>query len=148
MNIGKFVLNVVIAYFAYFVLYTIGAMYLFKDAYATMATMMYPQEQNMVQTMGYHLVQTIVVVWMFGKAVGSGDMKAGAMFGVMFGLYLMASDAIWFVNLLAFPSDARLPQTILHIVIGALIGMLLAFMESKGWGASSSPAEASEAMEG
>lgn len=148
MNIGKFVLNVVVAFIAYGVLYTVGGDVIFRDAFATMAPAMHPQEETFVQTMGYHFVQTIVVVWMFGKAVGSGDMKAGVMFGVMFGLYLMATDAIWFANMLNLSGEARLPLTILHLVNGAIIGMLLAFMEGRGWGASSAAADSAEPEEG
>jgi len=136
MSIGKFVLNVVVAYFAYGVLYTIGTM-VFADQFGAMAVALKPEETILMPEMAYHLVQTIVVVWLFNKAVGSGDMKAGAMFGAMVGLYLLASDAIWYVSLADFPQDARMVQGALHLVVGALVGVVLAFMQGKGWGSAS-----------
>lgn len=133
MSIGKFILNVVVAYLAYGVLYTAGTM-AFADQFGAMAPALKPEEAKFLPEMAYHLVQTIVVVWLFDKAVGSGDMKAGAMFGAMVGLYLLASDAIWYVSLADFPQDARMVQGAMHLIVGAIIGVLLAFMQGKGWG--------------
>lgn len=135
MSIGKFVLNVVVAYFAYGILYTAGTM-AFADQFGAMMVALKPADAILMPEMAYHLVQTIVVVWLFDKAVGSGDMKAGAMFGAMIGLYLLASDAIWYVSLLDFPQDARMVQGAMHLVVGAVVGVLLAFMQGKGWGSS------------
>ncbi len=145
MNIGKFVLNVIVAFLVYGALYTLGGEVIFKDAFATLVPVFHPQETTSMQTLGYHFVQTIVVVWMFGKAVGSGNLKDGAMFGLMFGLYLMATDSIWYVNIIDMPSASRLPLTIMHLVIGAIVGVLLAFMEGRGWGSSSMPTEEAKA---
>lgn len=139
MSIGKFVLNVVVAFVAYGVLYTVGTM-IFADQYGAMMQATKPEETIALTTLAYHLVQTIVVVWLFDKAVGSGDMKAGALFGGMIGLYLLASDAIWYVSLIDFPQDARIVQGALHLVVGALVGVLLAFMTGKGWGSTQTPA--------
>ncbi|WP_286830327.1 MULTISPECIES: hypothetical protein [Kordiimonas] len=141
MNVGKFILNIVVAFIAYGILYTAGEA-IFADQFAAGMAMMHPQEAIMVPVLGYHLVQTIVVVWLFGKAVGSGDLKAGAMFGFMIGLYLLATDNNWFTMLKDFPQDARLPIDILHLVNGTIVGALLAFMWGKGWGAGSSDAAA------
>jgi len=135
MSIGKFVLNVVVAYFAYGVLYTAGTM-VFAGQFGAMAPALKPEDTILMSEMAYHLVQTIVVVWLFNKAVGSGDMKAGALFGAMIGLYLLASDAIWYVSLAEFPQDARMVQGALHLGIGALVGVVLAFMQGKGWGSA------------
>lgn len=135
MSIGKFVLNVVVAYFAYGILYTAGTM-AFADQFGAMTPALKPEDTILMSEMAYHLVQTIVVVWLFNKAVGSGDMKAGAMFGAMIGLYLLASDAIWYVSLADFPQEARMVQGALHLGIGALVGVVLAFMQGKGWGSA------------
>ena len=135
MNVGKFILNIVVAFIAYGVLYTAGGM-MFMAQLAPGMEHMKPEEAIMVPTLAYHLVQTVVVVWLFNKAVGSGDMKAGAMFGVMIGLYLLASDAVWFTSLKDFPGDGRMVLGVMHLVVGAIIGVLLAFMEGKGWGSS------------
>jgi len=132
MSIGKFVLNVVVAFIAYGVLYTAGTM-AFAGQFAAMQEVTNPESMGVL---AYHLVQTIVVVWLFNKAVGSGDMKAGAMFGAMIGLYLLASDAIWFESLKDFPGDARVVLGVMHLVVGAIVGVLLAFMQGKGWGSA------------
>lgn len=135
MSIGKFILNVVVAYLVYGALYTTGTV-VFADQFDAMMVALKPADTILMPEMAYHLVQTIVVVWLFDKAVGSGDMKAGALFGAMIGLYLLASDAIWYVSLLDFPQDARMVQGFLHLVVGAIVGVVLAFMQGKGWGSS------------
>jgi len=142
MNIGKFILNVVVAFIVFGVLYT-GGMALVPDKFEAANALMRPDEEIMMATMAYHLVQTIVIVWLFDKAVGSGDLKAGAMFGAMVGLYLMASNATWFIALKDFPQDSRMVLSGMNIVFGAIVGVLLAFMHGKGWGSSGGD-EASE----
>ncbi len=132
MSIGKFVLNVVVAFVAYGVLYTLGTM-AFAAQFSAMTAVTNPEGMGILT---YHLVQTVVVVWLFNKAVGSGDLKAGVMFGGMIGLYLLASDSIWFESLKDFPGDARMALGIMHLVIGAIVGALLAFMQGKGWGSA------------
>jgi hypothetical protein len=140
MNIGKFVLNIVLAFIVYGVLYTVGGM-MFMGAMEPGMAAMNPPEEIMMPTMAYHLVQTIVVVWLFDKAVGSGDLKAGAMFGFMVGLYLMATDSVWFTSVKDFPQDARVVMSGMNIVIGAIVGVFLAFMQGKGMGSSGGAAE-------
>lgn len=142
MNIGKFILNVVVAFIAYGILYQ-GGMSMMADTFASAMERMRPEEEIMVPTLAYHFVQTVVVVWLFGKAVGSGDLKDGAVFGFMVGLYLMATQATWFIALKDFPQDARMIAGIMDLVFGAVIGVLLAFMWGKGLGFA-----AEEASEG
>ena len=141
MNIGKFVLNVIVAFVAYGVLYGVVGPMIFADGYAAIMSAAKPPEEVFMSEMAYHMVQTIVFVWLFNKAVGSGDLKAGAMFGLMIGLYLMASDSIWFSTLKDYPSGGRMALSILNLVNSAIVGALLAFMQGKGWG---SAAEASD----
>lgn len=141
MSIGKFVLNVIVAFIAFGALYTAGGL-LIADQMEAMIAAFHPEEEIFIATMSYHLVQTVVFVWLFDKAVGSGNLKDGAMFGLMVGLYLMASDAIWFTGLKDFPGDARIGLAVLNIVIGGIIGVLLAFMHGKGWGSSSADSAA------
>ena len=136
MSIGKFVLNVVVVFVAYGVLYTVGTM-AFAEQFAAQANVVNPESMGIL---AYHMVQTVVVVWLFNKAVGSGDMKAGAMFGAMIGLYLMASDSIWYEGLIDFPQDARVILSAMHIAVGAIVGVLLAFMQGKGWGSAATEA--------
>lgn len=133
MNVGKFILNVVVAFIAYGILYQ-GGMSIMADSFASAKAMMRPDEEIMIPTLAYHLVQTAVVVWLFGKAVGSGDIKAGAVFGFMMGLYLMATQATWFTAIRDFPQDGRMVANLMDLVIGAIVGMLLAFMWGKGLG--------------
>lgn len=143
MNVGKFILNVIVAFIVYGILYQ-GGMTLMADSFAAAKALMRPDEEIMMSVMAYHLVQTVVVVWLFGKAVGSGDLKAGAMFGAMVGVYLMATQATWMTALQAFPQDGRLVGGLMDIVIGAVVGVVLAFMWGKGWGAGAPVSDASE----
>jgi tetrahydromethanopterin S-methyltransferase subunit G len=133
MNLGKYLLNVVVVFIAFGVLYG-GSMALMADTFSAAKALMRPDEEIMMSTMAYHLAQTLAIVWLFNKAVGSGDLKAGAMFGAVVGFYLMATNATWFIALQDFPQDSRLVLSIMNIVYGALVGMLLAFMQRKGWG--------------
>ena len=122
MNVGKMILNIVVAFILYGVLYSIEPMFLMPEAWAAAEAAMKP-------------MQTIVVVWLFTKAVGTGDVKAGIVFGLMIGLYLVATDSIWYSSLASFPQATRLPLMIMHLVNGAIVGAVLAFMAGKGWGA-------------
>jgi hypothetical protein len=136
MNMGKFVLNVVVAFVVYGILYGAVGPMLFSAGSASMAEFLRPEAETGMGVFAYHLVQTIVFVWLFGKAVGSGDLKAGAMFGLMVGFYLMATDSVWFASIAGMPADARMPYAVLNLVNNAIVGTMLAFMHGKGWGAS------------
>ena len=138
MNVGKFILNVVVAFILYGVLYTVEPMFLMPEAWVEAAAAMKPMEETMMGVMTYHLVQTIVVVWLFTKAVGTGDVKAGVIFGLMIGLYLVATDSIWYSSLASFPQATRMPLMVMHLLNGAIVGAVLALMAGKGWGARAS----------
>ena len=131
MSLVRFAGTTVAAFVAYGILYTIGGMLIAGDM-AAMAGHMVPPEQTFVATMAYHLVQTVVFVWLFDKAVGSTDMKDGAVFGAMIGLYLMASDSVWYTNLKDFPQDARMALSVMNIVFGAVVGIVLAKLHGMG----------------
>ncbi|WP_417455816.1 hypothetical protein [Kordiimonas sp.] len=136
MNVGKFILNIVVAYIVYGVLYTVGPMFIAADAFTAAEAAMKPMEETGMAVMAYHLVQTVVVVWLFDKAVGSGDMKAAVVFGLMVGLYLVATDSVWYTMLKDFPQDTRMPIMGMHLVNNAIVAVVLAFMAGKGWGSS------------
>ncbi len=137
MSIARFVGTTFAAFLVYGILYMAGAA-LAPEAMASMATAMVSPEETFVATMAYHLVQTVAVVWLFDKAVGSGDVKAGAMFGFMVGLYLMASNSIWFTNLKEFPQDARMIMSVMDLAVGTIIGLLLAKLHDIGRGGDAS----------
>ncbi len=141
MNVGKFILNVVVAFIAFGILYTVGPM-MFADAFETAMTALKPEEESLVPVMGYHFVQTVAFVWLFGKAVGSADLKSGAMFGFMVGLYLLATDNIWYSMLKDFPQGTRLPLDVMHLLFGAIVGALMSFMWGKGMGFAAAEAAA------
>lgn len=142
MSIMRFVGTTVAAFVAYGILYNVGITVLFPAYFEAMAEATVDPGENMLATLSYHLVQTIVVVWLFDKAVGSTDMKAGALFGFMIGLYLMATDSIWFTNLKDFPQDGRFILSVAHLVIGATVGLLLAKLHGVGRGDSEAAGEA------
>ena len=133
MSLVRFAGTTVAAFLAYGILYTIGEMLIAGDM-ASMAAHTVPPEQTLVATLAYHLVQTIVFVWLFDKAVGSTDIKDGAVFGAMIGLYLMASDSVWFTNLKDFPQDARMALSVMNIVFGAVVGIVVAKLHGIGRG--------------
>jgi len=131
MNVGKFILNIVVAFVVYGALY-MGGGALFEAQFAAGQDMMRADTET--TALAYHFVQTVVVVWLFGKAVGSGDLKAGALYGLMMGLYLMATQATWIIAIKEFPQDGRFVSGVMDLAVGVIVGVLLAFMWGKGLG--------------
>lgn len=144
MNIGKFVLNVVVAYILYAALYIVTMMVIFGDVYAANAGLMRAEDDPMMPYAYVgHLLQTIIVVILFNKAVGSGDIKAGATFGALIGGYLAATDIATYASM-TFSMAPLGHSIVLHILIGAIVGSVLAFMWGKGWGSGANEAAASD----
>lgn len=136
MNIGKFVLNVVLAYIIYAALYILTTMVIFGDVFMANAGLMRPQDDPLVMyAYGGHLLQTVVVVLLFNMAVGSGDIKKGATFGALIGAYLAATDMSFYFGLQMDTSPLAL-SIVIHLAVGAIVGSFLAFMHGKGMGSS------------
>ncbi|NVJ96980.1 MAG: hypothetical protein HWE25_02445 [Alphaproteobacteria bacterium] len=142
MNVGKFILNVVIAFIVYGALY-MGGVSVFEAQFAAGQEMMNPEAET--PALAYHFVQTVVVVWLFGKAVGSADLKAGAIYGFMMGLYLMATQATWIISIKGFPQDGRFVSGVMDLAVGVIVGVLLAFLWGKGLGFGAPEEAASDA---
>ncbi len=135
MSIMRLVGTIVAAYIAYSVLYIGTMMGVFAELYTANLDMMRPQDDPLVMyAYAGHLVQTIVVVLLFNKAVGSDDMKAGATFGALMGLYLAATDMTFYFGM-KMSTTPLMTSIILHILIGAIIGVLLAKLHGIGRGA-------------
>ncbi|WP_020398085.1 hypothetical protein [Kordiimonas gwangyangensis] len=126
MSIGRFILSVVVAFVIYAALY-IGLMgVVFADIYTANAAMMRSPEEGLAlfEMLG-HLLQTIIVVALFNMAVGSNDVKAGARFGLLVGGYLAATDLSMYTGLTL--NTSPLPYSVvIHMFVGAVIGMVLA----------------------
>jgi len=136
MSIVRFVGTVVAAYLAYSILYVVTMMVLFADVFTANAALMRPETDPLMPYMYLgHLVQTIVVVLLFNKAVGSDDIKAGATFGMLMGLYLAATDATMYFGL-QMSIEPLTMSVILHLAIGAIVGVLLAKLYGMGRGAT------------
>lgn len=134
MSILRFVGTVAAAYVAYSILYIGTMMVMFADLYSANAELMRAQDDPLVMyTYVGHLVQTIVVVLLFDKAVGSDDVKAGAIFGGLMGLYLAATDATFYFGL-KMSTAPLMTSIILHVLIGVIIGVLLAKTHGVGRG--------------
>jgi hypothetical protein len=147
MNVGKFILNVVIAFVAYFVLYMGTMSVLLGDVYAVNANLMRAEDDPlMMYAMLGHLFQTIVVVALFNMAVGSGDVGKGVRFGVLIGAYLAATDMTTYFSL-NMNTGPVVYSLVIHIVVGAIIGALLAFLWSKGLGSGKAAPAAVSAPE-
>lgn len=134
MSIGRFVGTVVAAYLAYSILYVGTMLVLFADLFSANAAMMRPEtDPLMPYTYLAHLVQTIAVVLLFNKAVNSDDVKAGAVFGLLMGLYLAATDATFYFGM-QMSTAPLMVSVVLHLVIGAIVGVLLAKLHGVGRG--------------
>jgi len=142
MNVGKFILNVVIAFVLYFVFYMGLMVGVLGDVFAVNAEFMRAENDPLMPfTMLAHLLQTIVVVAFFNFAVGSGDMGRGVRFGLLMGAYLAATDMTVYYSL-KLDTTPFLYSVVIHLGVGVLIGAFLAFMWGKGWG--SGPASAGD----
>ena len=132
MSIGKYILSVIVAYIAYAVLYVLLTMFVFGDLFMANADLMRPQDDPMAMyAYAGHLLQTCVVVALFNMAVGSADVMKGAKFGLLIGGYLAATDMTFYFDMKM--STAPLGVSIaIHLVVGALIGMLLAKLYGMG----------------
>ncbi|TNE62239.1 MAG: hypothetical protein EP335_13150 [Alphaproteobacteria bacterium] len=128
MNVGRFTLCVIAAYIVYAALYIGIMMGVFGELFMANADMMRPPEDSLM-AWGYlaHLVQTIAVVWLFDKAVGSNDMKAGAIFGFWVGLYLAATDSTFYTGV-KMSTDPWLVAMITHLFVGVVVGIVLSFL--------------------
>lgn len=132
MSIGKYIMHVLVAFFAYFALYTLFTVVIFGDVYAANADLMRSEDDPLaLYIMIGHLLQTCMVVVLFNMAVGSNDMKRGAIFGAVLGAYLAGTDMTYYFGL-KMATDPVVIGTIVHLVVGAIIGVLLAFLNGFG----------------
>lgn len=134
MSIGKFILNVVIALIVFGGLFLLATTVIFANDFEKMLAAFAPPETTIVATLSYQILMMACIVWLFGKSVGSGKVKDGAIFGVVIGFFIMAADAYWFDNLVGFPNDGRALLGGIHLSVGAVLGMVLALVHGKGWG--------------
>jgi|GEM_PF-1276272 len=134
MSIRKFILNVAIALLVFGGLFLLTTTVIFASDFEKMLAAFAPPETTIVATLSYQILMMACIVWLFGKSVGSGDLKDGAIFGVVIGFFIMAADAYWFDNLIGFPTDGRAILGSIHLSVGAILGMALAFVHGKGWG--------------
>lgn len=142
MNVGKFILNVVIAFVLYFVFYMGLMVGVLGDVFAVNAEFMRAEDDPLMPfTMLAHLLQTIVVIAFFNFAVGSGDIGRGVRFGLLMGAYLAATDMTVYYSL-KLDTTPFLYSVAIHLGVGVIIGAFLAFMWGKGWG--SGPVEAGD----
>ncbi|MCJ9428477.1 hypothetical protein [Kordiimonas marina] len=143
MNVGKFILNVVVAYVLFAVLYTAVEMWVLADQVAAMKPLMKDPAETTI-SYAYYLVQTIVFVWLFGKVAGGRTLMDGVTFGIMLALYASASSATMMVALKGFPEGQILPWTIANIVVFAVIAAVLSLLDAKGWGVMATASDGDE----
>lgn len=126
MSVRKFILNVVVAYIAYAVLYVVLTMFVFGDLFMANAELMRaPDDPMAMYAYGGHLLQTVMVVALFNMAVGSNDVAKGAKFGLLVGGYLAATDMTFYFGMKMSTAPLAV-SVIIHLVVGAIIGVLLA----------------------
>jgi len=147
MNVGKFILNVVVTYVLFAVLYTALEMTVLKDQMAAMQPLMRPQEETTI-IFFYYLVETVVFVWLFGKVAGGRPMQDGILYGVMLSLYMSAASATMIVSLKDMPEGLILPSSIANLVVFTIIAAVLSLLDAKGWGVMAAAAEDDEDDEG
>lgn len=132
MSVGKFILGVVVAYIAYAVLYVVLTMFVFGDLFMANAELMRaPDDPMAMYAYGGHLLQTVMVVALFNMAVGSNDVAKGAKFGLLVGGYLAATDMTFYFGMKMSTAPLAV-SVIIHLVVGAIIGVLLAKLYGTG----------------
>lgn len=72
-----------------------------------------------------------MVVALFNMAVGSDDIKRGATFGLFMGGYLAATDMTFYFGIKLSTAPLAV-STVMHLVVGVIVGVLLAKLNGIG----------------
>lgn len=132
MSIGKYILCVIVAYIAYAVFYVGLTMFVFADLFMANADLMRPQDDPMAMyAFAGHFLQTCMVVALFNMAVGSSDVKRGAIFGLLMGGYLLATDMTFYFGMKMSTAPLGV-SAVIHLAVGAVVGVLLAKLYGMG----------------
>lgn len=131
MAMKKYIVDVIVAYIVFAVLWTVYAMALMEPQMAAMGDLMHPQDHpNQMVVLVWHFIQTLVMVWFWHKGLGSDQVKDGLIFGLMYGLLIGASDMVWYYGM-AIPQDPKSLMFIGHLVISGIVGGGLAKLYPK-----------------
>ncbi len=126
MSIGRILILGIAAYITYAILYTVAAMVLYPSEIAAFVEQLSVLGQgNPVLTPIGHLLQTIAIVVLFYMFVANDDLKTGARFGSLAGLYLAGTNMVIAVGTV-MPTGLLAKMMITDIVIGTLVGIVLA----------------------
>ncbi len=148
MSIVRFISTFIAAYILYAVLYILIMAVALADVYAVNADLLRPQtDPTVMYAYVGHVLQTISVVWLFDKVVGSSDIKAGAVFGFFIGLYLAGTDISYFYG---FNMDTGpvAYSVVIHLVVGMVIGAFLSVLYGMGRGKEGGEPEGAESSGG
>ena len=126
---GRFALSVVAAYVAFAVLFTVAMMVVYPDTMALFADLMRGEDDPMMMwAYAGHLVQTVVLVWLFDRGFATNDLKKGAMFGGAFGLYVAATTFTMYMSF-KWPVGGHMHvQMITDVAIFVIVGVILALL--------------------
>jgi hypothetical protein len=136
MSIMRFILCVIVAYIVYSILYVSTMVVALSDLFsANVALMRDPAETLASMAYVAHLAQTIVVVALYNMFVASNDLKRGVIFGLLMGAYLAATDSTFYFSL-NLSIDPWLASMIIHLFVGAVVGMVLSKLYKADMGAT------------
>ncbi|GHF17120.1 hypothetical protein GCM10017044_09360 [Kordiimonas sediminis] len=126
MSIGRFIGAVVLSYVLFAILYMIGGMFVYADAMATNAALMRSMDDPFIAFSHIgHLFQTMVLVWIFFSGFDTADVKKGAFFGLMVGVFMAGSNMVWMAGL-NLNTAPLVPMIINDLVAFSAVGAVLA----------------------
>lgn len=127
VNWMRLIIAIIAAYVTYGVLY-IGSMLL-----------LFPEMQTVVETMGRspedpltmwthigHVIETAVVVAIYFLYVKSNEVRDGAVYGALFGLYFAATQLSTMGSFVVWPVNMTFQFIPVHVAVGIVVGMVLA----------------------
>jgi|GEM_PF-4376195 len=129
MTISKFAINFVIVFLLYGVYMIVAGVLFPMAAEPMMAIKRVDGDAIGAYVLWGHVFQTIAFVWLFMKTITDGSWKQGAIFGTMFGLVLLGTDAVWYGTMAAVPADVAHYSMMLNLIVSALVGATTALIQ-------------------
>lgn len=127
MSLKTYLINVLVAFILYGLLMTLYGSTIMASSMAAMADLMVPQDDpKAMVVLVWHLVQTMVMVWLWGRFATKDKLEA-AKFGFMFGLLVAATDMVWYYGM-KIPQDPKSLMFIGHLIVASLVAVGLSLI--------------------
>ncbi len=132
MKIGQFALNLVVAFISFGVLHALGNIFIYGGALESMSEYMRSADDPQQQWIRVgHLLQTAAMVYLWLGGFATNNLRGGAVFGMVYGTIIAATNMVWWSSI-KLPVDGMVVSIISGVIIGGLVGMILAKLYDDG----------------